>query len=117
MLADNNSSMSEQYVVPMKIDSSNIRGRIYTIRGVQVLLDSDLAELYHVETRRINESVKRNPKRFPSGFCFELTQEEYELLSLKSHNATSNGRGGRRKLSIIVLLSVFVCHILSSLTV
>lgn len=90
--------MSEQYVVPMKIDSSNIRGRIYTIRGVQVLLDSDLAELYHVETRRINESVKRNPKRFPSGFCFELTQEEYELLSLKSHNATSNGRGGRRKL-------------------
>ena len=91
-------NMSEQTSVPMAISSDNIRDRIYTIRGVQVMLDSDLAELYHVETRRINESVKRNPKRFPSGFCFELTQEEYEALSLKSQNATSNGRGGRRKL-------------------
>ena len=62
------------------------------------MLDSDLAQLYHVETRRINESVKRNPKRFPPDFCFELTQEEYVQLSLKSQAATSNGRGGRRKL-------------------
>ena len=82
----------------MTITSDDIRKRIYTIRGVQVMLDSDLAELYHVETKRINESVKRNPKRFPAGFCFELTQEEYEELSLKSQNATSNGRGGRRNL-------------------
>ena len=77
---------------------SVITGKIHIIRGVQVMLDSDLAMLYHVETKRINESVKRNPKRFPLGFCFELTKEEYEMLILKSQDATSNGRGGRRNL-------------------
>ena len=88
----------EKEVLELQITAEQIRSRIYTIRGLQVMLDSDLAQLYHVETRRINESVKRNPKRFPPDFCFELAQEEYVQLSLKSQAATSNGRGGRRKL-------------------
>ena len=60
------------------------------------MLDSDLAELYHVETKRINEAVKRNSKRFSERYCFILTEEEYHLCCLKSQNATSNKRGGRR---------------------
>ncbi len=60
------------------------------------MLDSDLAELYHVETKRINEAVKRNPKRFPERYCFVLTEEEFQQYRLKSQIATSNKRGGRR---------------------
>lgn len=83
-------------IVP--VSDNVIRNLIYTVRGQQVMLDSDLAMLYQVETRRLNESVKRNITRFPKSFCFQLTREEY--TSLKSQIATSNnaGRGGRRKL-------------------
>ena len=56
----------------------NIRDKIYTIRGMQVMLDRDLAELYQVETRTLNQAVKRNNDRFPSEFMFQLTQEELE---------------------------------------
>lgn len=83
-------------IVP--VTDNVIRSLIYTIRGQQVMIDSDLAMLYQVETRRLNESVKRNIARFPESFCFQMTKEEFE--SLKSQIATSNtqGRGGRRKL-------------------
>ena len=56
----------------MEIAIRNIENRIYTVRGLQVMLDSDLAELYQVETKRINEQVKRNAKRFPQGFMFQI---------------------------------------------
>ncbi len=78
------------------LQESNIKSKIYTIRGVQVMLDSDLAELYQVETKRINEAVRRNPKRFPERYCFVLTVEEYNSCCLRSQNATSKKRGGRR---------------------
>ena len=71
--------------------------RILVIRGQRVLLDADLAQLYEVETKRFNEQIKRNPKRFPDDFMFRLTEEEFE--SLRSQNATSN-RGGRRYLPL-----------------
>lgn len=72
-----------------------IQNMIYTIRGKQVMVDSDLAELYQVTTGRLNEQVKRNLNRFPSRFMFQLTDDEYE--SLMSQNAISKkGRGGRR---------------------
>ncbi len=72
-----------------------IENRILLIRGQKVLLDSDLAVLYEVETRRLNESVRRNRERFPEDFMFQLTREEDE--SLRSQIAISNeGRGGRR---------------------
>ena len=67
---------------------STIENRIYTIRGVQVMIDRDIAELYGVETRRINEQVKRNQDRFPESFCFKLTEMEFE--SLMSQNAISS---------------------------
>ena len=72
-----------------------ILNRIYVIRGQKVMIDEDLAEMYNVETRRLNEQVKRNTKRFPKDFMFALTQKEFK--NLKSQNATSSW-GGRRKL-------------------
>ena len=81
-----------------------IKKQIYTIRGKQVILDSDVAKLYHYETRRINETVKRNIDRFPSKFCFRLTLDEFN--NLMSQFATSslkekNKYGGRRKLPLV----------------
>ena len=77
------------------IPAERIEKRIFLIRGQKVILDSDLARLYEVPTRRLNEQVKRNPRRFPPDFMFQLTAEEAE--SLRSHCAISNaGRGGRR---------------------
>lgn len=72
-----------------------IKSKIYNIRDKQVMLDSDLAVIYQVETRRLMEQVNRNIERFPDDFMFELTKIEFE--SLISQNATSK-RGGRRKL-------------------
>jgi len=58
----------------------HIQNLIYEIRGQKVMLDSDLAAMYQVETRRLNEAVKRNIKRFPSDFMFQLTDEEFRSL-------------------------------------
>lgn len=62
----------------------DIQSRIYTIRGVQAMLDGDLAPLYHVETRVLNQVVKRNKDRFPEQFCFQLSTAEYERLRSQS---------------------------------
>ena len=70
-------------VVQDKISNEEIKNLIYTIRGKQVMLDSDVARLYHYETRRINETVNRNKQRFPGNFCFQLTEEEYKFLRCK----------------------------------
>lgn len=76
-----------------------IKNSIYTIRGKQVMLDNDVARLYRYETKRINETVKRNIERFPAEFCFQLSNSEYEYL--KSQIATSNTRGGKQKLPYV----------------
>lgn len=81
------------------LSNEDIKNLIYTIKGKQVMLDSDVARLYHYETRRINETVKRNIERFPIEFCFQLTTKEYETL--KSQFATSNIRGGKQKLPYV----------------
>lgn len=60
--------------------SENIKNLIYTIRGKQVMLDSDVAILYHYETKKINQTVKRNINRFPEKFCFRLTKDEFEFM-------------------------------------
>lgn len=84
----------------------DIQSRIFTIRGFQVMLDSDLATLYHVETKVLNQAMKRNKDRFPDQFCFQLTDDEMEILksqivtskepsNLKSQFVTSSW-GGRR---------------------
>jgi len=70
------------------IENSEIQSRIFTIRGLQVMLDRDLAELYQVETRVLNQAVKRNLERFPTEFMFQLTKEEFE--NWKSQIVISN---------------------------
>ena len=60
----------------LQAEQLDIRGMIHIIHGQQVILDSDLALLYQVETKRLNERVKRNRSRFPESFCFQLTREE-----------------------------------------
>lgn len=74
----------------------DVKGLIYVVRNQQVMLDSDLALLYDVETKVFNQAVKRNENRFPERFRFQLSLEEYERL--RSQTVTSNGRGGRRYL-------------------
>ena len=79
------------------LPDETIVNKIYFIRGQKVMLDEDLAELYQVQTRRLNESVKRNSDRFPKDFMFRLSKKEFE--NLKSQFATSSW-GGRRKLPL-----------------
>lgn len=80
------------------ISDELVISKIYTVHGYRVMLDSDLAELYRVETRVLNQAVKRNLRRFPEDFMFGLTAEEWEIL--KSQNVTSSW-GGRRKLPLV----------------
>ena len=93
-------------------DLEPIKRKIYEIRGYKVMLDSDLAELYNVETKNLKRAVRANIERFPDDFMFELTKEEYESLrckkftlkseenenALRCKNFTSNNRGGNRYL-------------------
>lgn len=85
------------------IKNDEIKNLIYTIRGKQVMLDSDVAILYNYETKRINETVRRNKERFPESFCFQLTNIEVE--NLQSQFATSSLKkesyGGRRNLPYV----------------
>ena len=79
------------------VDNKEIQNMIYTIRGRQVMIDSDLAILYQVETKYLNRQRSRNADRFPDDFCFQLTKKEYEFL--RCQNVTSKketGSGGRR---------------------
>jgi len=81
----------------LMIPDELVMNKIYIIRGKKVMLDEDLAELYQVETKRLNEQVRRNNDRFPDDFMFKLTKKEFE--NLKSQIATSSW-GGRRKLPL-----------------
>ena len=82
------------------ITQSNIESKILVLRGKQVMLDRDIAELYGVETRRLNEQVKRNIERFPEEFMFKLRPEEFMEIerkqNLMSQNATSSWGGNRK---------------------
>ncbi|WP_447951724.1 ORF6N domain-containing protein [Chryseobacterium koreense] len=82
------------------IISKEIRNLIYTIRDKQVMLDSDLAGLYQVETKNLNKAVKRNIDRFPASFCFQLTEEEVENLRFQ-FGTSSLSYGGRRYLPYV----------------
>lgn len=84
----------------MDFPIEKIEAMIYTIRGHRVMLDSDLARLYGVETKRLNEQVTRNSDRFPHDFMFRLTTEEFDVL--KSQIATSkSGSGGKQKQPLV----------------
>lgn len=79
----------------IKISEEVLMQKIYVVNDTKCMLDSDLAELYQVETKRLNEQVKRNEARFPVDFMFQLTKEQWDHM--KSKNTHSN-RGGRRTL-------------------
>ncbi len=89
--------MEGKQILPAK----NIQERIFNIRGVQVILDSDLAEMYQVETRILNQAVKRNPERFPNDFMFQLTKNEFNNLLISQFVISSSEHGGRRKLPFV----------------
>jgi hypothetical protein len=79
----------------IKYSEEKIASLIYVIRGARVMIDSDLAVIYNVETRVLNQAVSRNRERFPEDFMFQLTKDEFEIL--KSQTVISSW-GGRRKL-------------------
>lgn len=81
------------------IPIERVEQKILLIRGEKVLLDSDLAELYGVETGALNRAVKRNLERFPEDFAFQLTAQEYEVL--RCHFGISKDQGGRRYLPYV----------------
>lgn len=84
----------------MSFPIEKIEAMIYTIRGLRVMLDSDLAKLYGVETRVLNQAVRRNLRRFPADFMFQLTTEEFKVL--KSQIVTSKqGSGGKQKQPLV----------------
>lgn len=87
----NNDSNITEYEI------EDIKKKIYTLRGRQVILDSDVAEKYGVETKKLNQAVKRNIERFPEQFCFQLTENEYESLRSQIVTLKIQGRGQHRK--------------------
>jgi len=92
-------------VISNVIPDEIIINKIFLIRGQKIMLDTDLAELYQIETRRLNEQVKRNLKRFPSDFMFQLTEKELEILmsqiATSRFSNNSKGWGGIRKLPYV----------------
>ena len=102
---------NENNIVPVesevdfeKYEIEDIKEKIYTIRGKQVLLDSDVANLYHYKTKSLNLAVKRNIERFPEEFCFKLTSEEFENLRFQIetlNRKTNNGNVTRKYLPYV----------------
>ena len=83
----------------IRVDNKDIKNLIYTIRNKQVMLDSDVVKLYNYETKFINLTVKRNKKRFPKEFCFQLQQKEFVNLRLQIATSSLDNKdsyGGRR---------------------
>jgi hypothetical protein len=86
----------------LSISQNIIENQIFTVRKVQVMIDYHLAELYNEETKRINEQVKRNAKRFPENFMFQLTEAKWN--NLQSQFATANNKAGRSNMNSILEL-------------
>lgn len=94
-------------VSSVEVSQHDIKSMIYVIRNQQVMVDSDLAMLYQVETKALNRAVKRNKNRFPEDFCFQLTKEEDKILKCQIGTSKildeekTDGRGGRRTLPYV----------------
>jgi len=87
----------EDLIIQDTTSSEEIKNLIYTIRGKQVMLDSDVARLFKYATKDLNRNVKNNIERFPEYYCFQLTNEEYQSLRCKNFTLNENGRGQHRK--------------------
>ena len=86
-----------QSITQNELPNQDIKNLIYTIRGKQVMLDSDVARLFKYTTKDLNRNVKNNIERFPEYYCFQLTNEEYKSLRCKIFTLNENGRGQHRK--------------------
>lgn len=84
-------------ITQSELDIEDIKSLIYTIRGKQVMLDSDVANIYHCETKYVNRVVKRNIERFPEEFCFQLNEDEFKVLRCQFVTLNEGGRGQHRK--------------------
>lgn len=91
----------------MQIILEEISSKIHTIRGVQVMLDRDLAELYQVETKHINQAVRNNPDKFPEDFYFELTNIEFD--DLRSKFLTANISKIRTNPKVFTEQGIYIC--------
>ena len=87
---NNNIILINKELDVMKYEVENIKNLIYTIRGKQVILDSDVAILYHYETKNVNKAMKRNIDRFPNDFCFRLTEEELNTMLFQNGTTYEN---------------------------
>ena len=85
----------------ISLDASDIKNRIFTIRGKQVMLDSDLAEYFGTMTGNVNRAMKRNSKRFPESFCFQLTVDEISRCQIGISMQTSGVKGGKSYLPYV----------------
>lgn len=90
MVIENNIEQIKEDKGIVSYETKDIKSLIYCIRGKQVMLDSDVAMLYHYDTKNINKAMKRNIERFPEDFCFQITENELE--NLRSQIATSNSK-------------------------
>lgn len=87
----------KQLICQEKLLNKDIKNLIYTIRGMQVMLDSDVANLFKYTTKNINKSVKNNAEKFPEYYCFQLTTKEYNSLMTRRYNIIKIGRSNNRK--------------------
>ena len=94
---NNNIVPVNEKIKKIKYEVEDIKNLIYNIREKQVMMDSDVANLYHCETKYVNRVVKRNIERFPEEFCFELTKNEFRVLRCQFVTLNNNGRGQHRK--------------------
>ena len=94
---DNNILVTKEKLDISNNNIENIKNLIYTIRRKQVMLDSDVAMLYHCETKYVNRVVKRNIERFPEEFCFQLKEDEFNSLRCQFVTLKNNGRGQHKK--------------------
>lgn len=84
-------------LIQKELTNEDIKSLIYTVRGKQVMLDSDVARLFEYATKDLNRNVKNNIERFPEYYCFQLTSEEYQSLRCKNFTLNETGRGQHRK--------------------
>lgn len=95
-----NKKSNNNEIIEANVYEQDIKSMIHTVRGKQVILDSDAAKLYHYETKNINKAVKRNMERFPEEFCFQLTEIEFQTLRFQNGTSKQDEKfkGGRRYL-------------------
>ena len=94
---NNNIVQVNEKIKKIKYEVEDIKNLIYNIREKQVMMDSDVANLYNCETKYVNRVVKRNIERFPEEFCFFFTKNEFRVLRCQFVTLNNNGRGQHRK--------------------